>query len=179
MLLSPHLPSEPCSSWVFTDKNKTKETKAKPTWKGKRGALAVEQSNRKEGRLSVHCLWINISTHMHTNIHLYTAVCGVASKLLFTLCFATLHSNLQIRLIMGQASGKRSTGSVQLRQTRSEYRCDSTGSAERIMSPFFAGSFQKRTADCSLISYTDYCERFDLDLLPRCQHVLQCISTVC
>lgn len=49
------------------------------------------------------------------------------------------------------------------------------------MSPLFARSFQKRTAVCRLIFYTDYCEKFVLDLSPKCQqhvHVLQCVSTV-
>lgn len=49
------------------------------------------------------------------------------------------------------------------------------------MSLLFARSFQKRTAVCRLISYTDYCEKFVLDLSPKCQqhfNVLQCVSTV-
>jgi len=51
LFLSPlHLPSEPCILWVFNSKSKINRTKAKPTCKGKRGALALEQSDRKKGR---------------------------------------------------------------------------------------------------------------------------------
>lgn len=49
------------------------------------------------------------------------------------------------------------------------------GMGKGFMSPLFARSFQKRTAVYRLISYTDHCEKFVLDLLPKCQkHFIHC-----
>lgn len=83
--------------------------------------------------------------------------------------------------MMGQASGKWSTGFAPQRNTGSEYSHDPTGSGEGIDIISVCWIFSGRTAFYRPISYADYCERFVLDLLPKCQqsfHVLQYTSTI-
>lgn len=124
-----HRLSKPCSLWVFNSKSKTNKTKAKPTCKGKRRALAFEQSERSKGRKASLSLPSVVWTYTHKCMQIFT----FADRCVVVPClwsFANFIFNLQIRLAARKAEGKWSPDSALVRSIGSEYSHDSTASRQ-------------------------------------------------
>lgn len=132
-------------------KAKTKKQKQNLHARAREQLLHVSSlTERRAGYLLTTFTWINVCTHMSTNIYTCKQMCVVQHQSFPCLwSFENLCSNMWM---MGQALGKCPTGSAPPKQVGSEYRWEPSRNGEGIYV----------TTLCQILSEEDCCLQTDL-----------------